>query len=292
MLGSPRPTTRVSTSTIPSPPPIKRSRAIPKQTNTPLGDTRKIWDLKTTAVAPQRSPCSVVPLKNFDWVAAEATTMAHTIDDAAIGGEFRGLMVPRGRARQHPAGPMLLQYARDGCPVEVGRRWSKTEITAAAERGPHASALIPEAIKMMHAEVEAKVKEGYAEVVYLDEVEHLLETEEWGQLKISPIAMIPHKSRKFRAILDLSFELKVHGITIPYVNAATTITAPQYSMRNLGSVLPRLIAAVAAAPLHDGAMVFSKLDIKDGFWRMVGGKQGAKRKIRSVFGSYGNGYGS
>ena len=108
----------------------------------------------------------------------------------------------------------------------------------------------------MQAEVEAKVKEGFAEIIYLDQVGHLLGTEEWQQLKIHPIAMIPHKSRKFRAILDLSFELKVHGMTIPSVNAAITITAPQYSMSNLGSVLPRLIAAVAAAPLRDGAIFF------------------------------------
>ena len=140
---------------------------------------------------------------------------------------------------------------------------------AAAKRGPHVSALAPDAIAMMHTEVEAKVKEGFAEVVYLDEIEDLLETEEYSELKISPLAMVPHKSRKFRAILDLSFRLKLLGMDIPSVNEATNITAPQHSMRNLGSVLPRLIAAVAAAPLSDGAMVFSKLDIKDGFWRMI-----------------------
>ena len=47
-------------------------------------------------------------------------------------------------------------------------------------RGPHVSALAPEDISMMHAKVEDKVKEGFAEVVYLDSVEHLLETEEWA----------------------------------------------------------------------------------------------------------------
>jgi len=165
-------------------------------------------------------------------------------------------MFPQGRARVHPLGPMLLQYAQDGCPVEVGRVWSKAEILAAAERGPHMLALLPESIEVMHAEVAVKVKEGFMEVLYLDEVEHLLGMDEWRQLKISPIAMIPHKSRKFRGILDMSFELKVHGMTIPSVNAATNITAPQYIMRNLGCVLPRLIAAVVAAPVCDGSMVF------------------------------------
>ena len=139
----------------------------------------------------------------------------------------------------------------------------------AAERGPHISALAPEAIAMMHTEVEAKMKEGFEEVIYLDTIEDWLVDEEWVQLKISPLAMVPHKSRKFRAILDLSFGLKVFGMEIPSVNEATNITAPQHSMQNLGSVLPRLIEAVAAAPEDEGDMVFSKLDIKDGFWCMI-----------------------
>jgi len=142
-------------------------------------------------------------------------------------------------------------------------------VLAAAERGPHVLALVLEAIAMMHAEVEDKVKEGFAKVVYLDSIDHLLGSNEWAQLKISPLAMVPHKSRKFRTILDLSFSLKVFGMEIPSVNEATYITAPQQSMRNLGLVLPRLIAAVAAAPAHERDMFFSKLDIKDGFWRMI-----------------------
>ena len=121
---------------------------------------------------------------------------------------------------------------------------------------------------MMHKEVEEKVRDGFAEIVFLDEIEGLLGTEEWKHLKISPLAMVPHKSRKYRAILDLSFILKLHGMTVPSVNDNTVMTAPQHSMSQLGSVLPRLIAAVASAPVEDENIMFSKLDIKDGFWRL------------------------
>ena len=65
----------------------------------------------------------------------------------------------------------------------------------AAERVPHKSALAEDAIVIMHREVENRVKDGYAEVVYLDEIEHLLGTEAWQHLKISPLAIVPHKSR-------------------------------------------------------------------------------------------------
>ena len=226
-------------------------------------------------VKPKRdkSPCSVIPMEDFGWVNRLPDTAAASsksnVEKERNEGESGKLMYPRGKALLHPAGPLLLQYAQDGCPVDVGRPWSKEEILTAAKRGPHKSALEPDAITMMHAEVQDKVKEGFAEVVYLDEIEGALGSGKWEHLKISPLAMVPHKSRKYRAILDLSFSLKVFGMTIPSVNEETIITAPQHSMRQLGSVLPRLINAVATAPVNKGNMVFSKLDIKDGYWRMV-----------------------
>jgi len=61
----------------------------------------------------------------------------------------------------------------------------------AADRGPLKSALAPGTIKMMHGEAAQKVKDGYAEIVYLDEIEYLLGTEEWLELNTSPLAMVP-----------------------------------------------------------------------------------------------------
>ena len=57
-----------------------------------------------------------------------------------------------------------------GCP------WKKDEIIAAAKRGPHKLALEEDAIEMMRIEVEGKVKDGQVEIVYLDEIEHLIST--------------------------------------------------------------------------------------------------------------------
>ena len=81
--------------------------------------------------------------------------------------------------------------------------------------------------------------------------------------------MIPHKSRKYRAILDLSFELMLAGYTLPSVNEATKHMAPAEAMDQIGTVLPRIIEALASAPIDEGPVLFSKLDIKDGFWRMT-----------------------
>ena len=81
--------------------------------------------------------------------------------------------------------------------------------------------------------------------------------------------MIPHKSRKYRAILDLSFKLMLNGYALPSVNEATERCAPEEALDQIGQVLPRIIAAMAEAPLEDGDIVLMKTDIKDGFWRMV-----------------------
>jgi len=59
------------------------------------------------------------------------------------------------------------------------------------------------------------------------------------------------------------------GMEIPLVNKDTIITAPQRSMQQYRKILLRLIEAVVCAPEEYDNLVFSKLDIKDGFWRMV-----------------------
>ena len=183
---------------------------------------------------------------------------------------IRGLVVPRWRAREHPAAAMLLRYAQQGCPVDVGRDWTPEEMEAAIKRGPHVSSLEPDAIAQIQIEAREKEKQGFARIIKWDDIRD----DPPLKLKVSPLAMIPHKSRKYRAILDLSFQLMLAGYKLPSVNSATTPCAPEEAIDQIGSVLPRLIEAVAMAP--EGSewgdhIFFSKLDIKDGFWRMVCG---------------------
>ena len=87
-------------------------------------------------------------------------------------------------------------------------------------------------------------------------------------MKVSPIAAIPHKSKAFRSILDLSFSLKLtpHG-RVPSVNENCEKTAPGGAIDQIGHVLLCLIHAFAEAP--DCTNIFqSKWGIKDGFWRL------------------------
>jgi hypothetical protein len=57
---------------------------------------------------------------------------------------------------------------------------------------------------------------------------------------------------------------------MPSVNKATDSTiATSSSTAELGNVLPWIIYATGTAPEAKGPIMFSKLDIKDGYWRMV-----------------------
>ena len=107
---------------------------------------------------------------------------------------------------------MLLRYAREGCPVDMGRNWTKERILEVSHRGPHTSVLELDTIKMMHKEVEDKVKEGFAEIVNLADIEHLFGTRECAQLKNIATCHGRSQESKFRAILDISFKLQVLGI--------------------------------------------------------------------------------
>jgi hypothetical protein len=86
-------------------------------------------------------------------------------------------------------------------------------------------------------------------------------------LKISPIAMIPHESRGFQAILDLSYSIRLRGHTVPSVNEATEKTAPKGAINQMGHALSRIIHAFAETD-EDSMIFLAKWDIKDGFWRL------------------------
>ena len=68
-------------------------------------------------------------------------------------------------------------------------------------------------------------------------------------MKLLPLVMIPYKSRKYQAILDLSFTLMMVGYNLPSVNEATEHIAAKEVMDQIGIVLPRLIKTLALAPL-------------------------------------------
>ena len=180
-------------------------------------------------------------------------------------------MYPRSFALNHSTAPMLDKWGRQGCPADCGTPWSKEHIIAAMQRGPHKSSNSSEATTFLRAEVADKVKSGYAKVVKWGDIKNDIPT----HLKISPVALVPHKSRKFRTILDLSFNLRYKGSIIPSVNSSTTKQAPAEAMVQLGQCLQRIIHTMATNYDPHHPFAFAKIDIKDGFWRMMVSEQDA-----------------
>jgi len=113
-------------------------------------------------------------------------------------------MCPTGWALTHPATGILAKWATLGCPTRTGKPWTSEEIWEAVARGPHQSALSPEALAHFAEEAAEKVRTRQVRIVLLwDDIKDNPQ-EQW---KISPIAAIPHKSKAFRSILGLSFRL-------------------------------------------------------------------------------------
>jgi hypothetical protein len=99
----------------------------------------------------------------------------------------------------------------------------------------HHSALSPEAAAQLRDETLEKVTQGYARLVLWDDIKQ----NPPPNLKVSPIAAIPHKSQGWRMILDLSYGVRLGGKIYLSVNEATNPSvAPKEAMAELGNVLP------------------------------------------------------
>eukprot|EP00957_Ditylum_brightwellii_P152173 11585689-Ditylum_brightwellii.AAC.1 len=70
----------------------------------------------------------------------EEQTIPEEAGIKAATGEYNGLMWPWTYTTDHPAAPLLAQYALEGCPVDCGEDWIQAHIEAAIQHGPHKSA--------------------------------------------------------------------------------------------------------------------------------------------------------
>jgi hypothetical protein len=75
----------------------------------------------------------------------------------------------------------------------MGNLWTKEEIWEAVKQGPHQSALTPEAVAHFAEEAAEKVRTNQALIVAWDDITDNPPRE----LKISPIAGIPHNTKEF-----------------------------------------------------------------------------------------------
>ncbi len=162
--------------------------------------------------------------------------------------------------------------------MDCGPTWVKAAMEAAVARGPQTSALLPDARHLIMEEVDYQVAAGFSQIFPWADVQKLCPS----QLKMSPLAVIPQVGRRGRLLSDLSFA--VHAPQgkgkraccsyttatplAPSVNDTTKKLSPDYPIKELGRVLLWLLWFMAKVPAEETIM-FAKIDLSDGFWRML-----------------------
>ena len=164
-----------------------------------------------------------------------------------IGKSLLGLMCPNPPyAKDDDSIPLLKWYARDGYPVDCGDDWTQEYIELMLQYGPHRSALEKKAVRQLCQETADKITHKYARMVKWGDIKTNIPT----KLKISPVAMIPHKSKPYMCILDISVTLFNKGVKCASVNEKTTKMARPEAMAQLGFVLKRIIHTMAQYRHH------------------------------------------
>jgi hypothetical protein len=137
--------------------------------------------------------------------------------------------------------------------------------------------LTPDGRELIKEEVQYQTAAGFSKVVFWHHLCNKLPV----NLKISPLAVIPQVGRRGRLFLDLSFPVQAARLLskrgrrhwtpppplAPSVNFTTAKLLPDYPIKEIGRVLPRLLVLMAAVPAKETIM-FAKIDLSDGFWRM------------------------
>ena len=183
----------------------------------------------------------------------------------------RSLMRPSPIAElSHPFGQELKEWEK-GVEVDCGVDWSQEMIEVALQRGAHPSAKTPEAIQLFKDDIAYQVLGGFCDVILASE----LMKDPPSNLKISPVATVPQANRRPRIILDLSFPVrrpaekrKMGPKIVDAVNTTTTSLSPQVPVKLIGKVLTELFEFMAQAPINSEVLL-GKIDLSDGFWRMI-----------------------
>ena len=162
---------------------------------------------------PRKIICNYVTRKNREGTrkVAElppANPIIHTAvaspHKVAQGKQWK-LMDPAPWMRFHPFVATLVQERlASGVSATCGEPWTRTAITTAVDRGPHTSALTPNARELIKGEVLYQTATGFSEVVFWHNLRNKLPV----NLKISPLAVIPQVGRRGRLLLDLLFPVQ------------------------------------------------------------------------------------
>ena len=98
--------------------------------------------------------------------------------------------------------------------MDCGKDWSREDIEIMLKRGPHWQSNGKKAVRQIHQDTEDKVKHKYEIIVKWGDTKNEIPR----KIKKSPVEMIPHKSKPFIFIMDISFILFHKGVKFLSVN--------------------------------------------------------------------------
>lgn len=228
--------------------------------------------------APRREKISLADMYADDAVGKSPQEPA---GEAKGKSEAKSLLYPQPLARNVlPAEDYqkLLRWATHGVPAECGDPWPDEVIARALEAGPHTSALTPEGVKLLWEDVAYQEEAGF---VRLKSESALFGGGIPSETKISRVAVVPQANRRDRIILNLSAQVvfpdsrRKPGRVHPSVNETTVPAEDQEAVRKLGNAARALLMYMFECP-PDWEIQWQKIDLSDGFWRMIveAGKEG------------------
>lgn len=177
--------------------------------------------------------------------------LRHGLDSLVLNRAGRLDWGPLNLVERHPAHRILRHYKNHGVPVTLADSpWTHAEVEAGLLRGPHKSAY--EFIEFLREDMADMVKKGIWTVVTYDSIKKM------KGLRLSPIGVVPQRSRRPRPIVDYTF----FG-----VNDATQPNVPVESMQ-FGRALERVLRRILLANPAYGKVYLIKIDLSDGFYRV------------------------
>jgi hypothetical protein len=109
--------------------------------------------------------------RSSDADPASCTTIPVASPHKLAQGKRRKLMEPAPWMQFHPFVATLEQWAL-GVSALCGEPWLEAAIWAAIKRGPHASALMPEARDLINKEMQYQIQAGFSDMVMWSSVQH------------------------------------------------------------------------------------------------------------------------
>jgi hypothetical protein len=162
--------------------------------------------------------------------------------------------------------------------ADCGPPWPQDVIDLTKTIGPHKSALSPESAALVCEDVSYQQSAKFGRIVAESE---LFADGRPSNLKISRVAVVPQTGRRGRIILNLSSEVplpaepgkgrkrtRVH----PSVNATSVLAEDQAGVKALGTAMHAILPFCFATDCT-WEMESQKIDLSDGFWRMIVGTE-------------------